>query len=311
MNSLLPADRTPARDVAIVIVGLNAHGFVRHCLDSLLRAQWRRVTYETIYVDNGSTDGTVADLRQAYPWVILIENDHNAGYCKAANQGARRANSRYFYFLNDDTVVLEDAIALLVEYMDAHREVATVGSRLLYPDGLEQYSGRRFPTFLNGFMGRSSPLTRLFPNAPWVRRYLCKDQLAQAEPFPVDWVSAAGQIVRPSDFWQVGGYAEDYYYWHEAVLCWRLTRRGRKVVLHPRSKVIHHEGRGSGYRPYAVQKFHILDFHRGAYRSYCELHGLGRFHPARWTTGTLLAGRAGLRLALARLQSLVPPKSRD
>lgn len=309
MRSVPPADGPHTYDVAVIIVGLNAKDYVRGLLESLLRAEWRQTKYETIYVDNGSTDGTVTDLRKSYPWVHLVENGNNVGYCKAANQGARRASSRYFYFINDDTVVLGQAIALVVEYMDTHPEVASAGSRLLYPDGSEQYSGRRFPTLLSAFMGRTSPLTRLFPNAPWVRRYLCTDELARGEPFPVDWVSAAGQIFRPADFWGVGGYAEDYYYWHEAVICGRLARRGRKIVLHPRSKIIHYEGKGSGTRPYLAQRFHILDFHRGAYRCYCEHYRLGRSHPARWIAGTLLAGRAGLQLALASLRNLIQPGS--
>jgi N-acetylglucosaminyl-diphospho-decaprenol L-rhamnosyltransferase len=309
MSNLPSADSRSPHDVAVIIVGLNARNFVCGLLDSLLRAEWRCYTHETIYVDNGSTDGTVAQLRKTYPWVTLIENGYNAGYCKAANQGARRANSRYYYFINDDTIVLGDAISLLVEYMDAHPEVATAGSRLLYPDGSEQYSGRRFPTLLSGCMGRTSPLTRLFPNAPWVRRYLCKNELARGEPFPVDWVSAAGQIFRPPAFWQVGGYAEDYYYWHEAVLCGRLASQGKKIVLHPASKVIHYEGKGSGHRPYSAQKFHILDFHRGAYRFYCEQHHLGKLHPARWLAGALLASRAALQLGVARLRKFAQSRT--
>jgi GT2 family glycosyltransferase len=301
----------PACDVAIVIVGLNARTYVCGLLESLLHATWRQVTYETIYVDNGSTDDTVAQLRSQYPWVHLIANSHNAGFCRAANQGARQAHSRYLYFINDDTLVLEDAIALLVDFMDAHSEVATAGSRLLYPNGAEQYSGRRFPTLLSGFMGRTSPLTRLFPKAPWVRRYLCKDELALGQPFRVDWLSAAGLIFRPSDFWAVGGFAEDYYYWHEAVICDRLARNGRLIVLHPESKVVHYEGKGSGARPYLTQKFHILDFHRGAYRCYCEHNHLSRVHPFRWAVGVLLASRAALKLAAARLKSLGQPRNRS
>jgi GT2 family glycosyltransferase len=304
MKTAMLSDKRPTHDVAVILVGINAKDFVRGCLDSLQRAEWRHKTYEIIYVDNGSSDGTVAKLKADYPWVRTIDNGYNAGYCKAANQGARLADSRYYYFINDDTVVVDDAIALLVEFMDEHPDVGTAGSRLLYPDGSEQYSGRTFPTLLSSFMGRTSRLTKLFPKAPWVRKYLCKDQLEKNEPFPVDWVSAAGHIVRPSDFWEVGGYAEDYYYWHETVICGRLARRGRKVMLHPTSKVIHYEGKGSGNRPFAIQKFHILDFHRGAYRCYCEHRRIGKFHPARLIVGILLACRAAFSLAVARVRTL-------
>lgn len=293
----------PKHDAAIVLVGINARDYVKGCIESLQKAEWRGKTYEVIYADNGSTDDTVQMLATEFPHVKVIENGRNIGYCKAANDGARLADSRYLCFLNDDTLVLDDAIALLIEFMDEHPDVGTTGCRLLYPDGAEQYSGRMFPTLLSSFMGRRSPLTKMFPNAPWVRRYLCKDQLKQSEPFPVDWVSAAGQIFRPSDFWKVGGYDESYYYWHEAVVCRRLAEAGCKVMLHPRSRVIHYEGKGSGHRPYPVQKFHILDFHRGAYRCFCEQRRLGKFHPARWLVGALLGSRAALTLAAARLLS--------
>jgi GT2 family glycosyltransferase len=290
-------------DVTVILVGINALNFVRGCVDSLQKAGWRGKTFEVIYVDNGSTDGTCRVLASDYPWVGVIEKGYNSGYCRAANEGARLADSRYYYFINDDTLVLDDAIAMLVEFMDAHPEVGTVGSRLLYPDHSEQYSGRTFPTLTSAFMGRRSPLTRLFPNAPWVRRYLCKDQLARGEPFCVDWVSAAGQMFRPSDFWKVGGYDESYYYWHEAVICSRLARAGKRVMLHPQSRVIHYEGKGSGQRTYPIQRFHILDFHRGAFRCVCELRRLGRFHPLRYAVGALLGVRAAIQLAVARLQS--------
>ena len=293
-----------SRDVAVVIVGRNAREYVRECLESLAAAMWRDVTRETVYVDNESTDGTVEMVAERFPYVRRIVNDANIGFCKAANQGARAADARHYMFINDDTVVLDDAIALLVEYMDAHPEVVTAGSRLLNTDGTEQWSGRRFPRIADAIVGRRSPLARLFPNARGLREYLCKDQLESGEPFDVDWVSAAGQIVRRDAFWRAGGYAEDYYYWHEAVFCDRLRAAGGRVVLHPLSRIVHHEGKGSGARPFKVQRFHILDFHRGAFRCYCEHHRLGRLHPMRWLAAAALTARAACLLGAAGVASL-------
>lgn len=295
--------------MAVILIGINARDFVKGCLDSLQEAEWHGCSWEAVYVDNGSTDDTLEVLARDYPWARRIDNGRNLGFCPAANQAARTCHSRYYYFINDDTIVRDDAIALLVQYMDAHPEVATTGSRLIFPDGEEQYSGRGFPTLASAFMGRRSPLTKWFPNAPWVRRYLNKDGLEKGEPFEVDWVSAAGQIVRPDKFWEVGGFAEDYYYWHEPIICNRLADRGGKVVLHPQSTVVHYEGQGSGARPYTSQKFHIIDFHRGAYRCYREYHRLGRFHPAGLLVGALLATRGALQLSLAKIKSLLRPQT--
>ncbi|MDQ8180653.1 glycosyltransferase family 2 protein [Pelagicoccus sp. SDUM812005] len=292
------------KDLSIVIVGLNARDFVVGCVESIENAKWNDKSYEVVYSDNGSVDGTVDALRRDFPWVKIIENGSNIGFCKAANIGARASNSRYYYFINDDTLVIDDALSLLVDYMDSHSDVGTAGSRLLYPDMSEQYSGRRFPTLLSSFMGRRSPLTKAFPNAPWVRRYLCIDELERGEPADVDWVSAAGQIVSPKAFWEVGGFDESYYYWHEAVICSRLIKSGYRVVLHPSSKIIHFEGKGSGSRrSYKVKKFHIVDFHRGAYRAYRDHHELNAFHPGSILVRLLLGTRALGMLLIARLSS--------
>jgi len=92
------------------------------------------------------------------------------------------------------------------------------------------------------------------------------------------------------------------------VFCDRLARRGRRVLLHPRSKVIHYEGQGSGARPFRRQVFHILDFHRGAFRCYCEHHRLGKLHPMRFIAAMMLATRAAVLLAAARVRTLIPKR---
>lgn len=289
-------------DVAVIIVGLNARDFIRQCLESLQRADWRNFSYEIIYVDNASTDGTVEMVAERFPGVSQIRNSENLGFCKAANQGAGEADSRYYFFLNDDTIVLDSAIALLVELLDKDPAIGVAGSRLLYPDRSEQWSGRRFPTLLNAFFGRRSLLHRWFPDAAPVARYLFKRELQGREPFRVDWVSAAAMLVRREVFAAVGGFAEDYYYWHEPIICDRIRERGYEIRLHPGSKIIHFEGNGSGVRPYRVQRFHIIDFHRGAYRCYCEHYHLGRFSPLRLAAAVGLATRALLLLVVLRIQ---------
>lgn len=294
---------TPAPDVSIIIVGLNAREYVRQSLKSIAAADWRTYQHEVVYVDNGSADGSPAMVAEDFPGTVLIANSTNTGFCKAANQGALRARGRYYYFLNDDTIVQGEAIALLIETMDHDRDAGTVGSRLIYPDGTEQFSGRRFPTLLNGIWGRKSFLTRLFPTAPWVKDYLCTEQLAGEEPFAVDWVSAAGQIVRREIFEKIGGFAEDYYYWHEAIFCDRIRATGKTVLLHPRSKIIHFEGKGSGTRTFRAQRFHIVNFHSGAFRCYCEHYQLGRVHPLRWLAAVALTSRAACLLVANGMRS--------
>ena len=289
------------KDVAIIIVGLNACKYVRECLQSLKAAEWKHYSHEVIYVDNGSADDTLVVVPADFPEVRVICNSSNLGFCRAANQGARVAGSRYYFFLNDDTIVLKDAIPLLIDFMDRNSQVAAIGSRLLNPDFTDQWSGRKFPSPLNAILGRRSLLSRWIPQAKPLADYLCREQVLKGEPFAADWVSAAALLVEEASFWKVGGFAEDYYYWHEAVFCDRVREIGKEIYLHPKSKVVHYEGKGSGRRPYRVRKRLIIDFHWGAYRCYCEHYRLKRFHPMRALVGAGLLARVMVLLAFHRI----------
>jgi len=292
--------QTNQHDVAVVLVGLNASHFIHECIESLNNANWLDKSYEIIYVDNGSTDDSVEMCKTNFPSVRLIENHDNYGYCKAANQGADIANSRYYFFLNDDTIVIDDAIAMLVDYLDEHQDIGVAGSRLLNTDLTDQWSGRRFPTPMNAILGRRSFLSKVFPNAKVLSDYLYRDKVSEGVPFMADWVSAAALMVKKDVFHTIGGFAEDYYYWHEAVFCDRIRKAGKSVYLHPQSKIIHYEGKGSGKRSYQARKWHIIDFHKGAYRCYCEHFNLGIISLRRWFSASTLFLRALLLLTSNR-----------
>ena len=295
---------TSPHDVSAIIVSLNSKSFTRGCLRSISSAALRDVSLQIVVVDNGSTDGTQEMLRTEWPEVTLIENKKNIGFCAAGNQGAREAKGRYLLFLNDDILILDDAIPRLVEFMDSHPRAGMIGSRLLNADGTDQLSsGRTFPTPMNALFGRKSWLTRVFPWAPWARAYLLSDRLDSASPYRVDWLSAAAMMVRREVFDAVGGLVESFYYFHELVFCDRVQRAGHEIFLDPKSKILHYEGAGSGVRSRRIRRKHILAFHWAAYRWYCLHKRMGAYNPIRIVVAMVLCSRAA---ALVVLDSLKP-----
>jgi N-acetylglucosaminyl-diphospho-decaprenol L-rhamnosyltransferase len=282
-------------DVAIILVGLDSRAYVEQCLDSLRKTQWDGITYDTIYVDNASRDGSVAAIQGKFPEVTVIANPTNAGFCRACNQASSQSSSRYIFYLNDDTIVFPDTIPRLVRFLDQTPDATAVGCRLLYPDMSEQWSGRRFPTWKNAIFGRRSLMGKWFPNAAPIRQYLYKDAMERGEAFVVDWIPGSCTLARRSAVEVIGGLPEDLHYWSDAVFCDRLTRAvpGKLYVL-PASRLIHFEGHGSGKKTYKLANRLILDFHRGAYTFYCEHFQLGPLHPARWFAAVGLGFRARL-----------------
>ncbi len=290
-------------DVSAIIISLNSRHFLRDCLISLREAEWHHATYEIIVVDNGSSDGTPEMVRSDFPWVKLIANDRNVGYCPAGNQGAQVARGRYLLFLNDDILILGDALPRLVEFMDAHPTTGMIGSRLLNADGTDQFSsGRTFPTPMNALFGRKSFLTRFFPQARWAQSYLLSHRVTDAHPYQVDWLSAAAMMVREDLFLRLGGLAEDFYYFHEMVFCKRVLEAGYQIYLDPSSRIIHYEGAGSGVRTKRIRRKHILAFHSAAIRWFCHHHHISASNPLRLIISALLWGRAVLLIALDALQ---------
>src|SRR3954471_16143505 len=220
-------------DIAVVVVGFNSQAYVDACLESLDRAEWAAYSRQIVYVDNASGDGSVAMVRAKFPDVRVLANTENRGFCAACNQGVAAVDSRYIYLLNNDTIVLADSIVPLAQFLDRTPDAGAAGNRLLNPDLTDQWSARRFPTWVNGIFGRRSTLTRLLPGATAVRDYLYKDQLAGGQPFDVDWVPGSCTLVRREAYEQAGALVESMHYWSDAVFCHRLRSCGWRVSVVP------------------------------------------------------------------------------
>ncbi|NLH17791.1 MAG: glycosyltransferase, partial [Phycisphaerae bacterium] len=68
-------------DVSIIVVAWNVRQLVYDCLKSVYD-QTKGVSFEVIYVDNASKDGSVDMVRTAFPEVRIIENSENLGFIR-------------------------------------------------------------------------------------------------------------------------------------------------------------------------------------------------------------------------------------
>jgi len=148
-----------ASRVGAVVVTYDALPWIEQCLTSV-----RRI--ETVVVDNGSSDGTVAFVRERFPDVRVIEAE-NRGLGAGWNIGIRESSGAYVLLLNADAWLAERALERLVEFAETRPRAAVIGPRLLNPDGTLQRSVRGFPTvwrlateylFLRKLAPRSSAL---------------------------------------------------------------------------------------------------------------------------------------------------------
>ena len=217
---------------------------------------------ELVVVDNGSTDGSVGELRQRYPAVAVVDPGRNLGYGAAANRGVAATGSEFILVCNPDLSVTPGALSEMVRVADSDPAVAVVGPLIRTPEGERYPSARQFPSMIDA--AGHAVLGQFTTQNPFTRAYQHADLAREVDTVSsVDWVSGACFLVRRSAFEQVGGFDEDYFmYLEEVDLCWRLGKVGWRVVYAPAAVVTHQQGVSTNRHPYRM----ILEHHRSLLR---------------------------------------------
>ena len=109
--------------VSIIVLNWNGRAHLADCFDSLLGLDYPHELLTLMLVDNGSIDDSIAFMREHYPQVTLVVNDHNLGFAGGNNTGARAATTDYIAFLNNDAHVYPDWLSKLIEAIQSDPEV--------------------------------------------------------------------------------------------------------------------------------------------------------------------------------------------
>lgn len=230
--------------LSIIIVNWNTRDLLVQCLDSVHNTV-EDLELEVIVVDNGSTDGSVAILKQRFPQVRLIANEENVGFVKANNQALARCQGRYVLLLNSDTQVLSGSLKETVRFMDEHPAAGIAGVRLLNPDGTFQASYTPFPTLWQEFLMLSA-LGR------WLVRPTFPSlgpQIEKGAQRIKGYVEGAYLMARGEAVDQIGGLDERIFMYAEDVdWCYRFHQAGWEVWYLPHAPIIHHGGQSSKRR---------------------------------------------------------------
>ncbi len=245
--------------VDVVIVNYRSYEELGRCLASLEPS--RKHLGQVAVIDHESDLEAAARIGTRYPWAQIVERSTNEGFATGVNLGAQLTRAPFLILLNPDCTVDDQTVPRLVEYARSRRDAAIVGPRILNSNGSVQGSARRFPGITTAIAGRSSWLTRRFPNNPLSRHNLPALN-GRTAPLDVDWVSGACMLVRRAAFDQVKGMDERFFlYWEDADLCRRLEQEGWRTVYFPGATVVHAGGRSSihAYRE-SLAAFHESAF---------------------------------------------------
>ncbi|TNE79800.1 MAG: glycosyltransferase [Bacteroidetes bacterium] len=228
-------------DISIIIVNYNVEHFLEQALLSVRKAL-QRVEGEVWVVDNNSVDGSVRMVREKFPEVHLIDNQHNPGFSVANNQAIVKSKGRYVLLLNPDTVVEEDTFEKVVRFMDEHPDAGGLGVRMI--DGTGKFlpeSKRGLPTPQVAFY-KMFGLSKLFPKSKVFGRYHL-GYLSEHETHEVDVLAGAFMLMRKETLDKVGLLDETFFMYGEDIdLSYRITLGGYKNYYYPDTTIIHYKG---------------------------------------------------------------------
>jgi GT2 family glycosyltransferase len=218
--------------VSVVILNWNGAEMLRRFLPGVIRFSAQEGV-EVCVADNASTDASREVLRKEFPEVRLIELEENYGFAEGYNRALQQVEAEYVVLLNSDVEVSPHWLEPLVEYMDAHPEVAACQPKIRSERNKEYFE----------YAGASGGYLDVY-GYPFCRGRIFdvveKDHGQYDSVTPVFWATGAALFIRLKDYREAGGLDGRFFaHMEEIDLCWRLGSRGRGLVCVPQSVVFH------------------------------------------------------------------------
>jgi len=215
--------------VFIIVLNWNGKSDTLECLGSLQKLDYSN--FETVVVDNGSTDGSENVIRTLFPSVRVIQTGKNLGYAGGNNVGIKHALSQgadYVWLLNNDTMVDPKSLTSLVETAEADPKIAFVGSKIYFYDR---------PDMIWCVGGTIALATGGSTDHPGMGQE-DKGQFDQISD--VGYVSGCSLLACRVAIAEIGLLPEEYFLYFEEV-DWNLAarRKGYRTVMAPASHVWH------------------------------------------------------------------------
>ncbi len=238
--------------VFVLILSYNGVRWLMDCLPSVLAMDYPN--YETVVIDNGSTDNTQTFLRENFPQVQVVTLQPNRGYAGGFDAGLEYAAQRgadYFLVMNNDTEIDSHALTALVEAAQAQSQAGFVTGKVYFFDRRDVFQSvgkKEHPILGSGdYLG-----------------YEEKDLGQYDQPAERAFVDDVYTLVNRRLYDEVGGYDPQFYLQCEE-FDWQLRAKkaGWKIYYTPHAKLWHRGsvttgGVGSPTNNYFLERSRII-----------------------------------------------------
>ncbi len=191
--------------------------------------------YEIIFVDNGSVKDESINVKEKFPSVTTVRSDKNLGFAGGNNLGIRNSSGDYIFLINNDTLLFDDSVLKLVDFMDTNTKAAAASPKIYFPGEPKviQYAGFTSMskiTLRNRSIGRGEK-----DNGNYDR---------EGKTFATH---GAAMIVRRKLVDEIGYMPEIYFLYYEEIdWCMNMKRHGYELWYVPSAGIVHKESRTTG-----------------------------------------------------------------
>ena len=228
--------------ISIIFVNYKTKDLTINAINSVIE-KTEGIEYEIFVVDNNSQDGSIESIEKEFPNINIIKNPINSGFGSANNLAIKQAQGKYIFCLNTDTLLLNNAIKIMFDYMEKeeNQKVGACGGYLSNINGKAAICCGNLPSLSDLFWKLG--LRFIFKN--YYRKHFCtglfSDEINDLQN--VGYISGANLFIRKSVLDEVGLFDEQIFmYYEETDLCKRIWDAGYKIKFLKDAKIVHLEG---------------------------------------------------------------------
>ena len=251
-------------DLSVVIVNYGTFELTKNTINSILEYSYS-FSVEIIVVDNASPDDSLSRLKDYFnDKVKFIASETNKGFAAGNNQALKIVDSKYVLLLNSDTIVWENTLEDIYDYMESNPDIGACGCQVLLEDNtLDKACKRTFPNVKNSFF-------RLFhiPTNSKEDNYNL-DDLDDDGVYEIDCLTGAFIFTRKEVLDDIGLLDETFFMYGEDIdFCYRIKDANWKIVYYGKDKITHFKGASSKKQRPKL----IYEFYRAMYIYYKKHH---------------------------------------
>lgn len=249
------------KKVGIIILNYNNWEDTIQCIESVLDIKYEN--YNLYIVDNLSPNDSFQKL-SAYvnklsesdkvglhngnndfiTKIDLIQSDRNGGYAAGNNFGINQAlkdDCDYILILNNDSLVTNDFLNVLVDFLESHNDVFLCGPKIIDTDSGTEYGARRFYNGTDYFFVPPSIISYFWKKNPRWKHIQFAEKKPFSAPFPIDVPSGSCMLFK-KEYFQTGLLDENTFLYFEELIIGQVAKRQGYLTYCVPDAVIYHAG---------------------------------------------------------------------